>query len=313
METLKRCAICGKDKFVPYAKVRGDKTGKQFSLVRCDACGFIFVNPRLDEKENAKLYDDAYFKGKGFDKSVDYVRLVGDNDAVDREGRAVIERIKLLKKGRALRILDIGCGTGVQLRALERAGYNKLTGLEFSPFAARIAKRHTHAKIIVGDFLKKELGAAQYDVIIATEVIEHIRDPMRFLKRVQTLLRPGGLFIYSTGNIDSLSARLFGAKWHYIIPEGHISYFSPRTMALALKRASLRPLEFSALPKAKQRAILAADDYTIMRAIQHSRRHNNKFYVRALCQVLALLPAAIAGRAVTLYIGKYKMPMAVRD
>jgi len=79
-------------------------------------------------------------------------------------------------------------------------------------------------------------GFLRPDAPLSTdEVVEHLADPVAELKRIHSLLRPGGLFFLTTGNAAMQRRRFL--KWPYIVPEIHVSYFEPRTLARALERA----------------------------------------------------------------------------
>src|SRR5258708_33830441 len=158
METLEACNLCGSNRFQTYAEKRGPRTGTHVLIVRCRECGLIFVNPRLTESENLALYDEAYFNGRGFDSSVNYVKLQQEGDRT-REGEngGIIDKIRALKPGSEWRILDIGCGTGSLLRALVREGYRDVTGLELSEYAASIARDSSGAHVLAGDIVQTDL------------------------------------------------------------------------------------------------------------------------------------------------------------
>jgi len=68
------------------------------------------------------------------------------------------------------------------------------------------------------------------------DVIEHVTDPLAEIRRVHRLLRPGGLIVIHTMDIDSLFARVMGPRWPWLM-EMHIYYFSQRTMAAMLDKA----------------------------------------------------------------------------
>ena len=88
--------------------------------------------------------------------------------------------------------------------------------------------------------------AGTIDVVTAIEVIEHVADPLDVLRRVHSLLRPGGLFFYTTGNAQPYRGRL--AEWGYVVPDIHISFFEPQTMERALREVGLEPQYTGYLP-----------------------------------------------------------------
>jgi len=72
------------------------------------------------------------------------------------------------------------------------------------------------------------------------DLIEHAPEPVALMREAVRLLRPGGLIVLSTGDVESLVARLSGPRWHlYHLPE-HLSFFSPVTIVQLLESAGLR-------------------------------------------------------------------------
>ena len=95
METLTTCNLCGGRDFELFAERRGNLTSHTFTIVRCTSCSLVFTNPRLDDAENAALYEEDYFRGEGFDTSVKYLRL--DEEALARrdESLAIVAKLQL--------------------------------------------------------------------------------------------------------------------------------------------------------------------------------------------------------------------------
>jgi SAM-dependent methyltransferase len=86
----------------------------------------------------------------------------------------------------------------------------------------------------------EELNARQgmFDVVTAIEVLEHVEDPLIVLRKIRALLKPGGLFFYTTGNAQPYRHKLL--EWRYVVPEIHISYYEPETLRRALVRAGFK-------------------------------------------------------------------------
>jgi SAM-dependent methyltransferase len=133
-------------------------------------------------------------------------------------------------------------------------------GLEFSEYAASVARSGTRARVVIGDALHANFEGVKFDVINATEVIEHLRDPLAFFQRLRTLLQPNGIFIYKTGNADGIYARMLGRYWPYIHPEGHLFYYSPSTLERYFRTVGLAPLRTSDLDRSQRRVLARAEE-----------------------------------------------------
>ncbi len=202
----------------------GVQLRRNFDIVRCSKCGHVYVDPRVSDEALSLLYDERYYKGEGFDRTIDYA---GPPSAYKRsEVSAVCETIKAATGDlRRLRWLDFGCGAGYLLEALLENCVEAL-GFDDSPAAWRRCKEK---QLPVATQPEIEALAGTFDVVSAVEVIEHVPDPRSFLRYLRSFLKPGGLAYVQTGNWNVVSKL---PKTPYIMPEGHIHYFTP----LELKR-----------------------------------------------------------------------------
>lgn len=149
---------------------------------------------------------------------------------------------------KGLKILDVGCGGGLLSEPLARLGA-EVTGLDAS--AELIAVAQTHAKAQGVDVhyqagLIEELAeSAKFDVIVASEVLEHVADPAFFLSEAASHLRQGGVFVATTLNrtLKSLALGIVVAeKVLGLAPEGthHWKQFlKPSELAALLRKSGL--------------------------------------------------------------------------
>ncbi|MDP3830742.1 MAG: class I SAM-dependent methyltransferase, partial [Ignavibacteriaceae bacterium] len=79
-----------------------------------------------------------------------------------------------------------------------------------------------------------------FDVIIMSDVIEHLRKPNELFELIKHYLKPDAIILIKTGNIDSLYAKICGRWWGYFGSWEHISFFSPRSIEYLLKENNLK-------------------------------------------------------------------------
>jgi cyclopropane fatty-acyl-phospholipid synthase-like methyltransferase len=192
----------------------------------------------VDPPDPALVYTEAYYRGEGADPLVDYAFEAAAPDRTVRayEWRGIVARVGALAPvDAATRWLDAGCGTGGLVRYVRASAGCDAVGLEEGWAREQLRLRGLTA-LSEGDLDALE---GTFDVVTAIEVIEHVPEPLPFLRRMRRMLRPGGLLFLTTGNAAAHRGDL--ARWSYVIPEIHVSFFEPRTLAHAMTAAGFRP------------------------------------------------------------------------
>jgi 2-polyprenyl-3-methyl-5-hydroxy-6-metoxy-1,4-benzoquinol methylase len=148
--------------------------------------------------------------------------------------------------GRAGHVLDVGCSSGYLAKRLQARG-NVVVGIDLDDEAAKHARRFCEA-VHVGDVEIMDLPfeLSSFDAVLCGDVIEHLRDPQRFLERVRPLLRSDGRLVLSTPNIANWSMRLsllFG-RFRYtergLLDRSHTHLFTRKTLLECLGAAGYR-------------------------------------------------------------------------
>lgn len=106
---------------------------------------------------------------------------------------AVLNLIKQYVKISQPRILDVGCGSGMNLSALSR--YGDVFGVDSSPEAIKFCKKRNLKNVKLGYIEKTGFPANSFDLITALDVIEHTKDDQKSLKELYRILKPGGYLI----------------------------------------------------------------------------------------------------------------------
>jgi 2-polyprenyl-3-methyl-5-hydroxy-6-metoxy-1,4-benzoquinol methylase len=157
---------------------------------------------------------------------------------------------KLLRLvGEGKRVLDVGCSSGYLARPLVERGCT-VVGIEQDARAAEEA-RSVCADVLVGDVEAMELPFEHdaFDVILCGDLLEHLREPERFLGRVRPFLRADGRLVATTPNVANWANRiglLFG-RWRYtdrgILDRTHVRLFTLATLEEAFARSGYRIVE----------------------------------------------------------------------
>lgn len=177
------------------------------------------------------------------------------NDA-ERQGQAMRDarqRVGLLNRYATKgHLLDIGCSAGHFLAAAREDGW-RTVGVELSEDTAGLARKQFGLDVVVGDVEDCDLPREAFDVITMWDVFEHFIDPIAKLRAIRKLLKPGGVALIFTPNIDGVFPRLslpvgkIVGRWPHPEPPHHLFQFSKDSARFALERTGfeIRAIEDS--------------------------------------------------------------------
>jgi SAM-dependent methyltransferase len=101
-------------------------------------------------------------------------------------------------------ILDVGTGTGANLRMLRDNGYSNIRGLDASPVAVKFCAEKGLGTTSLGDMLAMPFEANSFDLTLATDVIEHVDDDLAALREIGRVTKPGGFVLITVPAFPSL-------------------------------------------------------------------------------------------------------------
>ena len=209
-----------------------------FGIVQCPRCGQVFTSPRLKEKTIASIYaDPEYFESGvyGFSKRFSLALLL---QRAWWNGRINLIRMMLGGDTQGKKMLEIGCAYGLFLDCARQQRFD-VTGVEFSRAGIEWIRKHLNIDVYHGEIEKIHLPANNYDVICFWDVIEHVKNPILFLRSVSQLAKDNGIIVFSCPYFSSIPAQLLGPRWWTLRPEQHLSHFTPQTLELACSDAKL--------------------------------------------------------------------------
>jgi SAM-dependent methyltransferase len=145
------------------------------------------------------------------------------------------------------RALDIGCGDGRFLAALQARGWEAL-GLETDPVAAELARRRTGAAILEQAVEKASIEAGSVQLVTLLHVLEHVADPRTVLAAARRSLSAGGGLFIAVPNIASLEAAAFRSVWYSLDLPRHYWGFTPHTLTRLVEECGFHVKEIRHLP-----------------------------------------------------------------
>ena len=132
------------------------------------------------------------------------------------------------------RLLEAGSYCGLFLEQAKAKGWS-VTGIEPSRWASEYSRASSGLYVLQGSFEETAASLpADFDLVVSWDVLEHVPEPMRFLKTAHDHLKPGGIVALSTIDIDSRFARLMGRRWPWIM-EMHLYYFGGGSLERMLR------------------------------------------------------------------------------
>lgn len=133
-------------------------------------------------------------------------------------GGVWLRRLNQLKPEKQLSVLDAGCGAGDFLYALQSVRPDsKVIGVDLN----RKLLQHTQQRLLpinLSQISVQELPfeSCSFDVVVSNQVVEHLPSPDHFFAEAHRVLKPNGLLMFATPNLNSLAAKLLKSEWHGI-------------------------------------------------------------------------------------------------
>ena len=204
------------------------------TVIDCEACGFYHLDPLPSDDEMAAMYESGQYYTQ---EKPAYI----STSVRDREWwRVSYDRfLNIVQHRDGQTLLDIGCGPGMLLEAARARGW-RCTGIDPSPVAAEHA-RLLGLDVVCCSFADFAPGK-QFDVVTATGVLEHVRDPGAVIAMMNEVLEPDGQIMVAVPR-DFSPLQLATGLPPWWIHHTHISYFSRASLEGLLKRHGFMVVE----------------------------------------------------------------------
>lgn len=199
-------------------------------IVRCQQCGLIALWPQPSDTILEASYTHPYYDPHG------------DSLVASLYNRLFrvwsLKRLRLLQHIKPTgRFLDVGCGAGQLVQDMLARGYDAY-GTDTSVSLAEVLPEQIRSRVTLKDLSDCEYPAQLFDLIMLSDVLEHVRQPRQFLQTIHRLLKNNGCLVVSVPNWHDPEARVFGRRyWHNLDAPRHLWHFTPATLERLVQRS----------------------------------------------------------------------------
>lgn len=227
----KGCALCG-GHLRPVFTVHG------YDVCECERCAHRQLDAAAlpdSSTHVAAMYGDGYFSGGG----AGYPDYLAEGPMLRARGKrygAILRRFAPA----GVAVLDVGAAAGFVLAGLEDSGW-KGTGIEPNDRMAAHGRDVLGVDVRTGT-LEDAPVEGPFDAISLIQVIAHFVDPVAAVRVAASKLAPGGVLLIETWDRASLTARVFGRRWHEYSPPSVVHWFTRSELDVLARMAGLEPV-----------------------------------------------------------------------
>ena len=226
---MKQCIICDKNNFTPiYNNI----------LLRCDNCNYVLANLNFESLNLSDVYNENYFNGHEYDN------YKNDKDCLSKNFSKRIERVKNKVEIKNIKhTLEIGCAYGFFGEIIQKEIPNSsYKGLDVAEEAIEWGKSTLNLDLNNMDYLDWIKSNNLTDIFL-WDVIEHLKYPEKFIKKIYDDLEEKGRVYITTGDIGAILPRIQKRKWRMIHPPSHLHYFSKKSLSTLLKKNGFKIID----------------------------------------------------------------------
>lgn len=269
LEDVRGCPACGRmQQRRLYSDLRDqvfEIAGGRWSMLLCGFCASVFLSPRPAPHALKRAYAGGYYThapvsdGATGGQAISGVALRGRNAYLNRRyglslspaslGSLLVTglnprlRAAQARQVRHLRLprpgaelLDVGCGNGAFVAQAHALGWHA-RGIDIDETAVEAGRAMGLPLAVCTIDEEVTMSSGRFDAVTMEHVLEHVPDPLAFLRAARALLRPGGALWLATPNVDSSGHRRFGPSWKHLDPPRHLVILSGKMLDELLRTA----------------------------------------------------------------------------
>lgn len=239
------CLACRSSKFSKWMVKTSTNDGRQYPVFKCSECSSAFVVPRPRAEYIEEYYANSdQYKSRTFQSRTEietYQKVLQDEEDYPNavlDATSIATRCRALAVGR--RFLDIGAGYGFFSRAASQIGFH-VTAIEPTKERRGVFRLMCGIEPLSGmltrEFVQANRGS--FDVLLMSQVLEHIADLESTLDYLRDLLAPNGIAAIAVPHFGSWLSRIQRKSDMFVIPPEHLNFFSRDGLTILFERHHL--------------------------------------------------------------------------
>jgi 2-polyprenyl-3-methyl-5-hydroxy-6-metoxy-1,4-benzoquinol methylase len=274
MQTI-LCPLCEQDNTSLVDRRR--ERGLIINTVACRQCGLVYHNPVIEDRDRQQAAISSRLWHTGAVDNARQLRKLANRWHLQWP---LIQPV--FRPGS--RVLEIGCGLGLIGGKLKSLGA-EVWAVEPDPDQAAYARLQYNLEVVPLHFEAVSFGDQQFDLILASHVIEHFPDPLAFLRQLRSYAHPDTRLFLETPNV--LAPKV---SYRRMFSPAHNFYFAPQTLSWLLAKAGwqeeklqiFRRDSFQILARLSLPRQPAVAPQMAQQVIQALNRHRYLYYLKLL-------------------------------
>lgn len=225
MFKISQCPVCAGAEFKSFLTCKDYTVSqKEFEIVQCKSCDFVFTDPRPENKDLGQYYkSDSYISHS--DSSAGLVnKLYKIARSFTLRSKYNLVKEYALRKG----LLDVGCGTGAFLNYCAQKDL-AVDGVEPDDDTRKFVQDN-HGILVHEEGQLKNWEEQKFSAITMWHVLEHVPNLNERIQELKSLLDNSGRLFVAVPNYTSGDANRYGKYWAaYDVPR-HLWHFSPKSI-----------------------------------------------------------------------------------
>ncbi|MDD3296569.1 MAG: class I SAM-dependent methyltransferase [Candidatus Omnitrophica bacterium] len=232
-----KCLLCGEN----TKEVIADKLryGEARKVYHCNNCGLGMLQDSRTEKELKSFYNRNY--RKKFTPKLN--QASNPKELFEVYSNFQSTRIKLIRKflKKDMKLLEIGCSAGMFLFQVKKY-VREVAGIDYDSKSANFASQKCSCRVFSDCIDNLKFKKEEFDIICMFQVLEHTKNPVKFIEEVSKYLKPKGIIYIEVPNLNDALISAYNLPNHYnfYFHSAHLWYFTAKSLLGLMRKNNFK-------------------------------------------------------------------------